>query len=235
MRRKILITGATSGIGLALATRLAPRHEILATGRALKKDAEKILPANAGYIRVPQSDPLVASATIREGLRDVGWTGFHNAILVAGTGYVCEAQSEDPVRLRETLDVNLAATILIARACLPLLEKTNGRLTLIGSTAARGSSHIASYCASKAGLAGFARSLRSEWRGRVSVQILHPGPVATPMHEKAGYVPGRLGALFLSPSTMAAMLEFAVARGRSPRTLSWFRYIGGESIFGRRL
>lgn len=235
MRRRILITGATSGIGLALATRLAPRHDILATGRVAERDVAGKLPPNVHFVQASQKDPIAAARSIAARLDELGYMGLDNAILNAGTGFVAEPQQETAEKTRETLDVNLAATIAISHTIYPYLAKRGGRLTIIGSKAARGSPRIASYAASKAGLAGLVRALRMEWRGRVSVQILHPGPTATGMHEKAGYEAGRLGAFFLTPTAMAAMLEYAISRGRSPLTLWWARYIAGESVFGRRL
>jgi NAD(P)-dependent dehydrogenase (short-subunit alcohol dehydrogenase family) len=74
----------------------------------------------------------------------------------------------------KTLDVNLAAVMLQAQALYPLLKKSSGTLTLIGSVAHKGSASIPAYAASKAGLHGLARALRSEWGGEISVQICTP-------------------------------------------------------------
>lgn len=234
-RRKILITGATGGVGHALAERLAPRHDIVATGRMVEAQAATLLPPGVSYLRVPQDDPMEAGRRLRDGLAALGWGRLDNAVLNAGTGFVSEPDEEPAEKLRHTLDVNLASTIALAHVCHQFLAAARGRLTIIGSTSRRDAPRFSSYAASKAGLHGFARALRSEWRGRVSVQIIHPGPVATALHEKAGHDPGRAVALFLSAGSMAAMLEYAIAQGRSPITLSWLRYIGGEAVFGRRL
>lgn len=235
MRRNILITGATSGMGLALASRLAPRHQVFATGRMTNDEAAEILPPSIRYVQAPQTDPVKCAEQLLKGLRRSDCDGLHNAVLNAGTGFVGDPAKEDVARIRETLDVNLAATVALSHSLLPLIAKKRGRLTLIGSVAHKGAANFASYAASKAGLAGFARALRSEWKGRVDVQMIHPGPVATGMHQKAGHDPGRLGALFIHPTSMGAMLEHAISRGRSPKTLSFVSYFGGESVFGRRL
>jgi short-subunit dehydrogenase len=84
-------------------------------------------------------------------------------------------------------------------------------------------------------LHGLARALRSEWAGKVGVQVVHPGPTRTPMHEKAGFDPGRLAALFLDPRDVAAMIASAMASRHSPVTINWLRYFGGGSVLGRRL
>lgn len=234
-RRKILVTGATGGIGRALVGRLAARHELAATGRLPFEVARDLLPQTVHYIEVRQDDPLCAAESLGEGLAMLRWDRLDNAILNAGTGFFGPPELESAEKTRLTLDVNLGSTIAIARICFPLLEAAHGRLTLIGSASRRGAAGFASYAASKAGLNGFTRSLRSEWRGRVDVQMLNPGPVATGMHKKAGHDPGWPARFFLSPGSMAAMIEAAVAAGDSPLGLSWTRYLAGGAIFARRL
>ena len=71
------------------------------------------------------------------------------------------------------------------------------------------------YAASKSGLAGLARSLCAEWRGRIDVQIIHPGPTATAMHERAGYDPGWMRKFFL-PDRLAAATIARLMSGNAP-------------------
>jgi 3-oxoacyl-[acyl-carrier protein] reductase len=125
---------------------------------------------------------------------------------------------------------------LQAQALYPFLEKSSGTLTLMGSVAHKGSATIPAYAASKAGLHGLGAgaAVRMEWTD-VSVQVLHPGPAKTDMHDKAGYDPGRMRALFLSADDVAAMMASAIAARRSPVTLSWVKYLNGGAYTGRRL
>lgn len=69
----------------------------------------------------------------------------------------------------------------------------------------------------------------------MSVQVLHPGPTKTDMHDKAGYDPGRMRALFLDVNDVAKMMASAIAARRSPVTVSWVRYLNGGAFTGRRL
>lgn len=220
-RRRILVTGATSGIGLALVQRLHGRHDIIAAGRKSGETAATVLPQGMTYVEAPLDDPAEASRRIADGLLRAGWTKLDHAVLNAGTGFVATDAIEDPARISQTLTVNLVAPVLLARMLHPWLEKAGGTLTLVGSVARRGAPGFPSYAASKAGLDGFARALRAEWNGRVTVQVIHPGPTRTAMHEKAGFDPGRAGALFTPAPVMAAMVERAMATGRSPVTLSF--------------
>ena len=195
MGKRVLITGATSGIGSA--HHYARRADLLLAGRRPEMNIRRHLPADAGYVAAVQSRPKEAATRIGEACESLGWDGLDLAILNAGTGYVGDPALEDPDRLRETLDTNLVAPIAIAHRLFPLLEAAGGQLVLIGSTAHRGAPAFASYAASKVGLDGFARALREEWRGRVGVQVIHPGPTRTGMHRKAGLEPR--GGSFASP------------------------------------
>jgi NAD(P)-dependent dehydrogenase (short-subunit alcohol dehydrogenase family) len=233
--RRILITGGNSGLGLALAQKLARRHSLLLCGRKSQNEVAGILPPGAGYVVADHADPEMSARALVRGVRDFGWDGLDNAVLNAGTGFVAVGGVDSTDAIRKTLDVNLLAVMLQAQALYPLLKKSSGTLSLIGSVAHKGSASIPAYAASKAGLHGLARALRSEWSGDVSVQVLHPGPAKTDMHDKAGYDPGRMRALFLAPDDVAAMMASAIAARRSPVTLSWVKYLNGGAYTGRRL
>ncbi|MEL6202420.1 MAG: SDR family NAD(P)-dependent oxidoreductase [Pseudomonadota bacterium] len=233
-RRKILITGATGGIGLALVKRLSTRHDILAVGRRSEDEASDLLPENAAYIRADHAEPTKCATGIAQGLLKLGWLKLDNVVLNAGIGTVVDGAVEGVDLIRETLDTNLSAPLLISRALYPWLSKANGTLTLVGSVAHKGQGMFPTYAASKAGLNGLGRALRSEWRGSVNVQVVHPGPTKTEMHAKAGYDPGKAGALFVGADQMAAMLEGAMANGRSPQSLAFVRaWTGGPQTAGR--
>lgn len=233
--RRILITGGNAGLGLALAKKLAGRHQLLLSGRKSQDQVAGTLPYGAGYIVADQKDPEVSAQALVKGIWDFGWDGLDNAVLNAGMATASRDGIDTADAIRETLDVNLLAAMLQAQALYPLLEKSKGTLTFIGSVAHKGSALLPAYAASKAGLHGLARALRSEWRGRVSVQVVHPGASKTDLHDKAGYDPGPKRALFLDPGDVAAMLASAIAARRSPVNVSWVRYLNGGAFTGRRL
>lgn len=233
--RRILITGGNAGLGLALAKRLARRHSLILSGRKSQNEVEGTLPPGAGYVVADQNDPEKSALALVRGIRDFGWDSLDNAVLNAGVGFAAKDGVDSAEAIRQTLDVNLLAAIMQAQALFPLLKKSSGTLTLIGSVSHKGSATIPAYAASKAGLHGLARALRSEWSGQVSVQVLHPGPAKTDIHDKAGYDPGRMRALFLAADDVAAMMASAIAARRSPVTLSWVKYLNGGAYTGRRL
>ncbi|WP_421853743.1 SDR family NAD(P)-dependent oxidoreductase [Oricola sp.] len=234
-RRKILVTGATGGIGLALAERLAPRHDVIATGRRDEDKVGALLPENVIYVRADQADPEAAARDVARALLKNNWPRLDYAVLNAGIGLALPPEAETAAQVRQTLDVNLTAPLLMAHTLFPFLEKAGGQVTFIGSVARKGAPGFASYAASKAGLHDLARALRSEWAGRVRVQMLHPGPTMTDMHAKAGFDPGWFGQWFIRPGDMAGMMEAAIRSGASPLTLSFLQYVSGASVLGRTI
>ncbi len=200
----VLMTGASSGIGLALARRLAKDFRMILVGRRSASELAEPLPEGSLYVQADFSDPESATNRIETAVRDAGHTSLDRLIVNAGTGYYRKVDQEDAAIIRQTLDVNLLAPVLLAHRFAPLLNAAGGRLVLVGSVAHRGSANMPSYAASKAGLAGLARSLASEWEGRIKVQIVHPGPTRTAMHARAGYeTGGKMERLFFSADAMA--------------------------------
>lgn len=219
-RPTALITGGTSGIGLALAKRLAGGYRLILTGRRDRSALPEKLTQNAQYVKADLSDPGAAVDTIEAAFKAADHRSLDRLIVNAGTGYYATVDRENAGMIRSTMDVNLVASVFLAHRFAPFLENVGGNVVFVGSVAHRGAANMPSYAASKAGLAGLARSLRSEWQGRIGVQIVHPGPTRTEMHERAGYpAGGKFDRFFFSPDDMADEIIRLVESGRPQGTV----------------
>ena len=174
--RHALLTGATGGLGRAIALALAERGAILALS-ARKAEALEALSAELpgeGH-RVLPSD--LAEAEAAEGLAaDAGPVD----ILVANAGLPGAGHLTDftPEQMTRALRVNLEAPMLMARALFPgMLERGSGHLVFVASLSGKAASPRSSiYNATKFGLRGFALGLRADLAPKgVGVSLVSPG------------------------------------------------------------
>ena len=204
--KKVIITGATDGIGLRLAWLFSQQDcQLLLTGRKNKNELPYPLPEFACYIKADQSDSQCA-AIIKKQVIKMGWSHIDNLVLNAATGFATNAANESRDKIITTMRVNMEAPIVLVHQLANFLISTNtprSTITFIGSTAKKGAAGFASYAASKAGISGFVRALASEWCDLADVQILHPAPTNTQMQEKAGLQVGAMRKYFVDPDYSA--------------------------------
>jgi short-subunit dehydrogenase len=183
--RIVLITGATSGLGLELARLYAPTSRLLLLGRKpLSKLSDKFFHDHA-YCQCDLSKPNCAEVVV-ETLEVEGITGLDLLIHNAGTGYYGRFSKQSDTSIEHLLAVNVYASIRLTHALLPYLKKTKGKVVFMSSVAANlPVANYSVYGASKAALSGFARNLRLELSD-VRVQTLYPGAIQTELHSKSG-------------------------------------------------
>ena len=166
----VLVTGASSGIGRALATALVGRGaRVIAAARSA--DRLSALAAELG----PLLQPVVADVSQADDVqRLVAGAGHLDAVINnAGAGVVEPFLESDPAVWRATLDTNLVGALLVARAALPaMLAAGRGVVLNVGSASATGWPYLALYAASKAALHAASLSLDREYTGR-GVRVLH--------------------------------------------------------------
>ncbi len=184
--RTILVTGATDGIGKALA---ASYHDdgarLVLVGRRPLDDVRSRVLTEETYCRADLAAPN-AHETVRDFVAARGIERIDVLVHNAAVALYGEPARESSSAARALLDVNLRAPIALTHALLPRVEAAHGKLVFVSSVAAWfACPQYAAYAASKAALDGFARSLAIELRGSVDVQVLHPGATRTGMHAKA--------------------------------------------------
>lgn len=188
-KRVALVTGASGGIGAAVARSLAADGQIVAVGYAGNADAaadtaQQITEAG-GTARAVRID-VTEAATVDAAFADVEATFGPVEILVNAAGVnrdkLLVQLSEDD--WQHTLDTDLTGPYRTTkRALRPMIRARYGRIVNVSSiVAATGSPGQANYAAAKAGLVGFSRSLAREVASRgITVNVVEPGPIDTPM------------------------------------------------------
>ena len=209
------VTGASSGIGAAVATRLLESGwRVLGTSRSL--DRLSAQPSLEGERFDGESLDLEDLETLPnrldEMLREYGPPEV--AVLAAGVGLLGALEESSFQQIRRVIDVNLTAQIFIARALLPPMKRQGrGDLVLIGSEASlQGRRRGSVYCAAKFGLRGLAQALREECAtSGVRVSIVHPGTVRTPFFDDLEIEPGPEPKHALEPSDVATAVEHVLS------------------------
>lgn len=172
---RALVTGATGGLGHAIARALRDRGaSLLLTGR--RREALDSLASELG------AEVHAADLGSAEDVRELAGSAGRIDLLVANAGLpgTGTLDSFSPEEVDRVLDVNLRAPIHLAKALTPaMVERGEGHLVFVSSMSGKVPSPYASlYCATKFGLRGFAASLREDLRGTgVGVTTIFPGPV----------------------------------------------------------
>lgn len=182
-----VVTGASRGIGRAIALRLAGAGaEVALWSRDLahvEQVANEVIAA--GGKALPLECDVSSAAAVERAAAIVRTALAPVRTIVNNAGAVLrKATAEiDDAEWRRVMAVNLDGTFHVTRAFLPQLTAAGGRVINIASRAGReGTPLLAAYCAAKHAVVGFTRSLAEELRAaKVSVNAVCPGSVDTPM------------------------------------------------------
>ncbi|AGA33247.1 3-oxoacyl-[acyl-carrier protein] reductase [Thioalkalivibrio nitratireducens DSM 14787] len=228
-----LITGASRGIGAAIARRLAEDGWLVIGTATSAPGADRISAALADVGGRGLVMDVIDAASVQAALNDIQAREGTIEVLVNNAGI-----TRDNLLMRmkdeewdSIIDTNLTAAVRLTQKVLkPMMKARNGRIILIGSVVgSSGNAGQTNYAAAKAGLAGFARALAREVGSRnITVNTVAPGFIDTDMTRELGDetrakllegIPlGRLGA----PEEIAAAVAFLASRDAG--------YITGETL-----
>jgi NAD(P)-dependent dehydrogenase (short-subunit alcohol dehydrogenase family) len=213
-----LVTGASRGIGAAVARRLAEAGVGLGLASRSGDDLglEGAVARPCDVRRLDELEAIVAATVERHGRLDI-------VVANAGVGAYGAFLELSPEHLDEMIDVNLKGTLYAVRAALPhLIEGGEGDLVTLASEAGRrGLPNEAVYCASKFGQVGFTRALDHELREHgIRCTNVCPGGVATDfaLDEGRGRTPDALPGM-MTAEDVADVVMFVLTRPRSHRIL----------------
>ena len=189
-RPTALVTGASRGIGRAIAIALAPAHDLIITARdveALAQTEARCTSAGARSVRSLPCDMTAAEDRARmcEVLVEAPALVLVNNAGVAPSAPV-ERTSDDA--WRRVMDVNVTAPFEFIRAAVPAMKAAKwGRIVNIASTAAlQGYRYTAAYCASKHAILGLSRGVALDVaRAGITVNAVCPGFTDTDMATRA--------------------------------------------------
>src|SRR5262245_61833472 len=172
-----MITGATGGLGTAIADVLAPTHTLFLAGRPSARLDEVATRFGATTWPVDLTDTDAIPAVV-EPIVELDLL-IHNAG-VAYPGRVAESSVDE---WRNSMEINVVGAVALTLALLPALRAAGGHVVFINSgSGINASPGLASYSASKFALRSFADSLRND-EPSLRVTSVHPGRIATPMQE----------------------------------------------------
>jgi NAD(P)-dependent dehydrogenase (short-subunit alcohol dehydrogenase family)/uncharacterized protein YndB with AHSA1/START domain len=228
--RRALITGGSSGIGLATAERLAAegaRVTLLARGEEGLRAAEGWLRAQGAEevwtVPADVTDRDALAAAVGQASREMG--GLDLLVCSAAAiafGRFAEISPED---FDATIETVFGGTIEAIRLALPELERNGGSIVVVGSIAGRMPlPTLSAYTAAKHAVTGFVEALRielAEAGSPVAVSLVQPGPVDTPLWSNLesanGLLPPAPPDLY-SPDEVAETIAAVVRRPR-PETI----------------
>jgi NAD(P)-dependent dehydrogenase (short-subunit alcohol dehydrogenase family) len=208
--RSVLITGASSGIGLASAERLASAGWRVFGGVRSEEDADRLRASGIEPVALDVTDPGQIAAVAEQ----VG-PALDGLVDNAGIAVAAPLELVPLDELRRQLEVNVVGQVAVLQAVLPALRRSRGRVVFMGSVGGRSAlPFLGPYAASKHALEAFADTLRVEiapWG--MTVSIVEPASVRTAIWtkgaEQAAAMQGHLDA------DAAALYADRIARFRS--------------------
>lgn len=203
----IVITGASSGIGLAMSKILLEQgYRVLGIARSFEKSSIEHKNFSAESLDMSDIDNLPNRMSEIIASINIPVKALINNAGMGKMGFLEQLSVQD---MRSLMDINFMSHAIVTKAFLPMLKKqAQGDIVFIASEAAlKGSRQGSIYCASKFAIRGFAQALRDECgKSGVRVTVINPGAVRTAFFDDLHFEPGSEPENAIEPEDIAQML-----------------------------
>tara|TARA_A100001037_G_scaffold305230_1_gene344536 strand:- start:1256 stop:1993 length:738 start_codon:yes stop_codon:yes gene_type:complete len=192
--KKALITGGSSGIGLATAIAFNKEGaKILISGRnkfSLEKACKKI-GDDSSFVVADVSNVLQINSLFSEAAKYLAQIDV--LVVNAGVAKVASVEETSEAIFDEIVNINLKGTYFTVQKAIPLLSKGASVILVSSALGNVGANGLSVYAATKAGIRSLSRSFSSEFLEKeIRVNTLSPGPTETPIFERMGSDPEQL-------------------------------------------
>ncbi|MEI7993602.1 MAG: SDR family oxidoreductase [Methylococcaceae bacterium] len=208
LKRTVLVTGASSGIGRAIAQNLLQLgHAVVGVSRDCQKftrQMENFSPVQLDLSQLSELPKKIFQLQQR-------FPNIYAVVFSAGLGQFGSVEEFSYSQIEALMTLNFTSQVFLTKALLPALKrKASSDLIYIGSEAAlKGSRKGAVYCASKFAIRGFTQALREECgKSNVRVCLINPGMVKTAFFEHLAFEPGDHDSNAILPEDVAAAVSY---------------------------
>ena len=235
--RRILITGAGSGIGKATAELFAAEGAKLALLDINHGTVAKLAETLGGVaVSADVQDEKAVGTAVASAAEALG--GLDGLVNAAGVGIYSSLEDMDLDLWRKVIDVNLTGTFVVCKAILPFLQQAEEAtiVNIASGAATRAGTGRSAYTASKAGVIAFTRAIAGELAPKIRANAMLPGAVETPLLQgvnsdpadrkalEARYAMKRIG----QPEEIAQAILFMTSKQSSFMTGSPMLVDGGQ-------
>lgn len=187
MKRIILISGGSDGLGKVAAEKLSKKYKVVILARDIQKAIRAAKQIGCDFVIADVTDYGQLNAAVSSVIKKYGRIDY--LINNAGVWIEGPLETNDPEQIKRVFDVNTTGTVFLTRAVLPYMKKAKrGRIiNVISQAGLAAKSDRSVYNASKWAITGFTKSLAAELIGsNITVAGFYPGSMKTNLFSKAG-------------------------------------------------